>query len=283
MMLASMSAASTAAVRLVRQTATNNSIRALAVSSNSRVSITRKGRGKSLNEAPASVDDNVLTLPNGRYGFRPMANSFISFELGNYHDEEEGGDWEEFVAGDDDDNLKVHPIYSYDENEKISDLTAAIREYEIEKKKFNDEKEAEMEEIVRVQELDARGRAYGRGSRKTAQARVWIFPGEGNITINRKDLVDYFDRESNRELLLMPFVATGTCGMFDVKCYVQGGGLSGQAGAIRHGLARALEKYNPDFRPPLKALGFLTRDPRMVERKKYGLKKARKAPQWVKR
>ena len=282
-MLASMSAASTAVVRLVRQTAINSSIRGLAVSSSSRVSKIRKGGGKSLNEAPASVDDNVLTLPNGRSGFRPMANSFISFELGNYNDEEEGDDWEEFAADDDGDDLKVHPIYSYDENEKISDLTATIREFEIEKAKFNDEKEAEMEKIVRVQELDARGRAYGRGSRKTAQARVWIFPGEGNITINRKDLVDYFDRESNRELLLMPFVATGTCGMFDVKCYVQGGGLSGQAGAVRHGLARALEKYNPDFRPPLKALGFLTRDPRMVERKKYGLKKARKAPQWVKR
>merc|ERR1712127_811033 len=111
----------------------------------------------------------------------------------------------------------------------------------------------------------------------------WIQPGEGVITVNRRDFLDYFPRDSLREMILAPFVATETCGKFDVITSVEGGGLSGQAGAIRHGVARALEKYNPDYRPPMKRLGFMKRDPRMVERKKIGLKKARKAPQWVRR
>jgi small subunit ribosomal protein S9 len=137
---------------------------------------------------------------------------------------------------------------------------------------------------VRVPTIDERGRAYGRGGRKTASASVWIQPGMGHVVVNRKDFVDYFERLSDRELLLAPLAATKTCGLFDVIANVQGGGLTGQAGAIRHGLARALNHYNPDvYRPPLKRLGFLTRDPRKVERKKIGHKKARKKPQWVKR
>lgn len=136
---------------------------------------------------------------------------------------------------------------------------------------------------VRVSEIDERGRAYGRGSRKTAHARVWIQPGEGEIVVNRKDYLTYFPRESDRDHILGPFVASQTCGKFDVTAMVHGGGLTGQAGAIRLGLARALEKYNPDYRPPMKRHGFLTRDPRMVERKKVGRVKARKSPQWVRR
>ena len=132
--------------------------------------------------------------------------------------------------------------------------------------------------------IDDRGRAYGRGGRKTASARVWIQPGLGHVVINHQDLVDYFDRTTDRELVLAPLTATATCGKFDVTALVTGGGLTGQAGAIRHGLARALNHYNPDvYRPPLKRLGYLTRDPRKVERKKIGHIKARKKPQWVKR
>eukprot|EP00934_Nitzschia_sp_Nitz4_P004487 Nitzschia sp. Nitz4//scaffold4_size323378//73649//74431//NITZ4_000634-RA/size323378-processed-gene-0.266-mRNA-1//1//CDS//3329553321//4477//frame0 len=137
---------------------------------------------------------------------------------------------------------------------------------------------------VREPVIDERGRAYGRGGRKTASARVWIQPGPGNVVVNSKTFVDYFDRFSDRELVLAPLAATRTCGKFDVTCMVTGGGLTGQAGAIRHGLARALNHFNPDlYRPPLKRLGYLTRDPRKVERKKPGHLKARKKPQWVKR
>ena len=137
---------------------------------------------------------------------------------------------------------------------------------------------------VRHSIVDERGRAYGRGGRKTASARVWIQPGFGNVVINRKEFVDYFQRTSDRELILEPLAATETLGRFDVSVTVEGGGLTGQAGAIRHGLARALNHYNPDvYRPPLKRLGYLTRDPRKVERKKIGHLKARKKPQWVKR
>lgn len=136
---------------------------------------------------------------------------------------------------------------------------------------------------VRVPQIDAFGRAYGRGGRKTATARVWIMPGEGHVTINKRPFVDFFPRETDRELVLSPFVATNTCGKFDVVVRVEGGGVTGKAGAVRHGVSRALEKYCPDYRPPLKRLGFMTRDARMVEEKKIGLKKARKAPQWVRR
>ncbi len=137
---------------------------------------------------------------------------------------------------------------------------------------------------VRHSIIDDRGRSYGRGGRKTASARVWIQPGLGHVVINHKDLIDYFDRTTDRELVLAPLAATATCGKFDITAMVEGGGLTGQAGAIRHGLARALNHYNPDlYRPPLKRLGYLTRDPRKVERKKVGHLKARKKPQWVKR
>ena len=137
---------------------------------------------------------------------------------------------------------------------------------------------------IRQSIIDERGRAYGRGGRKTAAARVWIQPGVGLVVVNRKDFCDYFDRSTDRQLVLAPLAATATCGKFDVTATVTGGGLTGQAGAIGHGLARALNHYNPDvYRPPLKRLGYLTRDPRKVERKKVGHLKARKKPQWVKR
>jgi small subunit ribosomal protein S9 len=167
----------------------------------------------------------------------------------------------------------------YDGTEESRDALAIMRQKDAQKQRWIEN----ASPPIRVSEIDERGRAYGRGSRKSAQARVWIQPGQGEIVVNRKDFVSYFPRETLREHILGPFVASQTCGQFDVTAVVKGGGLSGQAGAIRLGLARALEKYNPDYRPPMKRHGFMTRDPRMVERKKVGRVKARKSPQWVRR
>ncbi|KAJ1454355.1 ribosomal protein S9 [Pelagophyceae sp. CCMP2097] len=136
---------------------------------------------------------------------------------------------------------------------------------------------------TRVAVRDALGRAYGTGRRKEATARVWVFPGDGKITVNRQNMHEYFQRGSLCNQVILPFMATLTQCEFDVWCTVKGGGKSGQSGAIRHGVSRALEKYDPEYRAPLKRLGYLTRDPRMVERKKPGRKKARKLKQWVKR
>ena len=124
---------------------------------------------------------------------------------------------------------------------------------------------------------------YGTGRRKSSVARVRIVPGTGNITINKRDIDDYFGLDTLKLIVNQPFTATGTEGKFDIICTVTGGGVSGQAGAIRHGLARALLQADPNYRLVLKKAGFLTRDPRMKERKKYGLKAARRAPQFSKR
>jgi small subunit ribosomal protein S9 len=124
---------------------------------------------------------------------------------------------------------------------------------------------------------------YGTGRRKNSVARVRIYPGTGSITINGRDIDDYFGLETLKLIVRQPFSVTNTLGRFDIICTVKGGGVSGQAGAIRHGLARALLQTGDDFRPLLKKAGFLTRDPRMKERKKYGLKAARRAPQFSKR
>ena len=124
---------------------------------------------------------------------------------------------------------------------------------------------------------------YGTGRRKTSVARVRLYPGSGNITINDRTIDDYFGLDTLKLLVRQPLVLTETSAKFDIVCNVDGGGISGQAGAIRHGISRALLKFDETLRPPLKKAGFLTRDPRMVERKKYGLKKARRAPQFSKR
>ena len=123
----------------------------------------------------------------------------------------------------------------------------------------------------------------GTGRRKSSIARVRLMQGTGKITVNGKDLGEYFGTEILKVIVNQPFSVTNTVGKYDVTAKVIGGGLSGQAGAIRHGIARALNTANGEFRPILKSSGFLTRDPRMKERKKYGLKKARKAPQFSKR
>ena len=124
---------------------------------------------------------------------------------------------------------------------------------------------------------------YGTGRRKSSVARVYLVPGTGKITINKRDIDEYFGLETLKVVVRQPLVATETADKFDVLVNVHGGGFTGQAGAIRHGIARALLTVDGDFRPVLKKAGFLTRDPRMKERKKYGLKGARRAPQFSKR
>jgi small subunit ribosomal protein S9 len=141
----------------------------------------------------------------------------------------------------------------------------------------------EAEAPLREQKLDEHGRAYGTGRRKDAIARVWIKPGTGKITINGRDQDVYFARPVLRMLLQQPFLVTDRTNQYDVYATVTGGGLSGQAGAVRHGISRALLNYEPALHGPLKAGGFLTRDSRQVERKKYGRAKARRSFQFSKR
>lgn len=124
---------------------------------------------------------------------------------------------------------------------------------------------------------------YGTGRRKKSVARVYLTPGKGDVVINKRNMDDYFGMETLKVIVRQPFVATGTSEKFDVLVNVRGGGYTGQAGAIRHGISRALLQVDTEYRPILKKEGFLTRDPRMKERKKYGLKAARRAPQFSKR
>ncbi|HAX91275.1 MAG TPA: 30S ribosomal protein S9 [Rhodospirillaceae bacterium] len=131
--------------------------------------------------------------------------------------------------------------------------------------------------------VDQYGRAYATGRRKNATARVWIKPGKGKITVNGRDVSVYFARPVLQMVVNQPFAVADRAGQFDVVCLVAGGGLSGQAGAVKHGISRALTYFEPDLRPPLKTAKFLTRDPRVVERKKYGRAKARKRFQFSKR
>jgi small subunit ribosomal protein S9 len=139
------------------------------------------------------------------------------------------------------------------------------------------------EAVERVQIIDAQGRAYATGKRKNAIARVWIKPGKGQITINGRDQETYFARPVLRMMIAQPLQVTDRLGQFDVVVSVQGSGLSGQAGAVRHGLSKALTYYEPGLRGLLKPHGFLTRDSRVVERKKYGKAKARRSFQFSKR
>lgn len=137
--------------------------------------------------------------------------------------------------------------------------------------------------IVREPKIDAQGRAYATGKRKNAIARVWIKPGAGRVTVNGRDFETYFARPVLRMVLQQPMIAAERKDQYDIVCTVSGGGLSGQAGAVRHGLARALTHFEPGLRPVLKKGGFLTRDSRVVERKKYGKAKARRSFQFSKR
>ena len=137
--------------------------------------------------------------------------------------------------------------------------------------------------VAREKKVDKQGRAYATGKRKNAVARVWLKPGNGKVTVNGCDSPIYFARPVLRMLLNQPFAVVNRVGQYDVVCTVAGGGLSGQAGAVRHGISRALTNYEPGLRPALKAQGFLTRDSRVVERKKYGKAKARRSFQFSKR
>ncbi|EPX86216.1 SSU ribosomal protein S9P [Rubellimicrobium thermophilum DSM 16684] len=139
--------------------------------------------------------------------------------------------------------------------------------------------EAPAREPVR----DEFGRSYATGKRKNAVARVWVRPGSGKVTVNGKDMNEYFARPVLQMILRQPFAVAGVNGQFDVMATVSGGGLSGQAGAVKHGISKALQLYDPALRPALKAAGFLTRDARVVERKKYGKRKARRSFQFSKR
>ncbi|WP_091738832.1 30S ribosomal protein S9 [Phenylobacterium immobile] len=141
----------------------------------------------------------------------------------------------------------------------------------------------QAEEVVREPKIDAQGRAYATGKRKNAIARVWIKPGKGVITINGRDQEVYFARPVLRMMIAQPLEVTNRVGQFDVIVSVEGSGLSGQAGAVRHGLSKALTYYEPGLRALLKPHGFLTRDSRVVERKKYGKAKARRSFQFSKR
>jgi small subunit ribosomal protein S9 len=136
---------------------------------------------------------------------------------------------------------------------------------------------------LREQELDAQGRAYATGRRKDAVARVWLKPGTGKIIVNGREQEVFFARPTLRLIIDQPFQITDRAGQYDVVCTVAGGGLSGQAGAVKHGISQALSKFEPALRSTIKAAGFLTRDSRVVERKKYGRAKARKSFQFSKR
>jgi small subunit ribosomal protein S9 len=137
--------------------------------------------------------------------------------------------------------------------------------------------------VVREPVRDALGRSYATGKRKDAVARVWIRPGSGKVMVNGKEMAAYFARPVLQMILRQPFSVAGVSGQFDVHATVAGGGLSGQAGAVKHGISKALQLYDPSLRPALKAAGFLTRDSRVVERKKYGRRKARRSFQFSKR
>jgi small subunit ribosomal protein S9 len=169
-------------------------------------------------------------------------------------------------------------------SDSLKDIKTLQSEPAAAPKASSDEPKAETEERgPRVQKLDKQGRAYATGRRKNAVARVWLKPGKGTVTVNGRDQSVYFARQTQRLILNQPFLIVSRVGSFDIIATVTGGGLSGQAGAVRHGISRALENYEPTLRPALKKAGMLTRDSRIVERKKTGLHKARRSKQWAKR
>ncbi|MGB0959719.1 MAG: 30S ribosomal protein S9, partial [Halocynthiibacter sp.] len=160
-----------------------------------------------------------------------------------------------------------------DDIKTLDDLNTAVEGVEVQVE----------DAIIREAVRDEFGRSYATGKRKDAVARVWIKPGSGKVTVNGRDQEKYFARPVLRMILRQPFEVTGVEGEFDVMCTVKGGGLSGQAGAVKHGISKALQVYEPAHRAALKAAGFLTRDARVVERKKYGKRKARRSFQFSKR
>ena len=165
-----------------------------------------------------------------------------------------------------------------DEIKSLDDLKDAVEASDIVV-----EAAVEAAPVTREAVRDELGRSYATGKRKDAVARVWVKPGSGKIIVNGRDQEVYFARPVLRLILAQPFEVAGVVGEFEVMCTVKGGGLSGQAGAVKHGISKALQLYEPTLRAPLKAAGFLTRDARVVERKKYGKRKARRSFQFSKR
>jgi small subunit ribosomal protein S9 len=165
-----------------------------------------------------------------------------------------------------------------DEIKSLDDLKDAVEASDIVV-----EAAVEAAPVTREAVRDELGRSYATGKRKDAVARVWVKPGSGKIIVNGRDQEVYFARPVLRLILAQPFEVAGVVGEFDVMCTVKGGGLSGQAGAVKHGISKALQLYEPTLRAPLKAAGYLTRDARVVERKKYGKRKARRSFQFSKR
>ncbi|PCJ99807.1 MAG: 30S ribosomal protein S9 [Zetaproteobacteria bacterium] len=171
-------------------------------------------------------------------------------------------------------------------DEKITDLKdigSAVAETKVDAPVAAKAEEVESAPVKKEPKIDNLGRAYATGRRKDAVARVWIKAGSGKVTVNGKDQTEYFTRTTHRLILNQPFLVTDRVGKFDVMCTVKGGGLSGHAGAVRHGISRALENFEPTLRPPLKKAGMMTRDDRIVERKKVGKHKARRTKQFSKR
>lgn len=175
------------------------------------------------------------------------------------------------------DGIKGLPPLSEIEDMRYEKNTRRSTRADIERQK--------QEEVAkaRVKQVDEKGRAYGTGRRKCSIARVWVEPGSGKFMVNDKEFDVYFPMLDHRAVLLRPFTETKTLGMWDVRCTVKGGGVSGQVGAVLLGISRALQNWDPELRPPLREGGLLTRDSRVVERKKPGKAKARKSFQWVKR
>ena len=166
----------------------------------------------------------------------------------------------------------------------MEEILAGVEAEEAEERRARDvERAAEEEAVVRVPIRDSAGRSYGTGKRKCAVARVWLTPGRGEHKVNGKPYDEYFSAPTMRADMVSPFFVSDTLGLFTATATVHGGGVSGQAQAVRHGISVALQNYDPVFRPALKAAGFLKRDPRVVERKKPGKAKARKSFAWVKR
>ncbi len=171
-------------------------------------------------------------------------------------------------------------------DEKITDLkdiASAVSETKSVAPVDSAVEKTEEAPVKKEPKLDKFGRAYATGRRKDAVARVWLKPGSGKVTVNGRDQGNYFSRNTHRLILNQPFLVVDRVGQFDIICTVKGGGLSGQAGAVRHGISRALENFEPTLRPSLKKAGMMTRDDRIVERKKVGKHKARRTKQWAKR
>ena len=165
----------------------------------------------------------------------------------------------------------------------LKDLGQAVKEDAKATTAAADTKDTEAASEKREPKLDKLGRAYATGRRKDAVARVWLKKGTGKIIVNGKDQTAYFSRKTHQLIMNQPFLVVNAAGHYDINCTVAGGGLSGQAGAVRHGISRALQNFDPSLRSPLKKAGMLTRDDRIVERKKVGKHKARRTKQWAKR